>query len=132
MFQQPGTNGPGTVPLRGHLPVDSLPGDRDPELSRRLAVNQQLSATRRELDELRSLLDTLPEIFERKFEERLAPMLTQRQRLLEQNGELRQQMHQLEGTATHGQSHPRLVGNGGGSLGQALRHAFGFEARRSA
>ncbi|EDY39386.1 hypothetical protein CPCC7001_2267 [Cyanobium sp. PCC 7001] len=133
MFQKPGTNGPGTGPLTGHLPVDILPGDRDPQASRRLAVHQELSATRRELDELRSLVDTLPEIFERKFEERLAPMLTQRQRLLEQTGALRQQMHQLQGTATDGQIRPRLAGSGGGaSLAQTLRHAFGLEARRSA
>ncbi|SBO44137.1 hypothetical protein [Cyanobium sp. NIES-981] len=128
MFQRPGTD-----PLSGHHPVQPGPVDRDPPAARRLAVLQELRAAHRELEDLRSLLDTLPEIFERKFEERMAPILTQRQRLLEQNGKLRQQVLQLQGSAPEALEPHRLPGRAGRpSLGQALRHAFGLEGRRPA
>ena len=68
--------------------------------------------------------EDLKVIFERKFEERLSPMLTQRQRLLEQNEQARAQL-QLCGDAadtnlqlSDGQAGPRW--------GQALRHALGW------
>jgi hypothetical protein len=120
-------------PLSGNLPTDPPFLDRDPDVFRRQSLQQQLGATRRELEELRNLLDTLPEIFERKFQERLAPMLTQRQRLLEQNGHLRRQMDELQVSPACSHGQPRLRGQAGSSsLGRALRHAFGFEARRAA
>ena len=42
-----------------------------------------------------ALLRDLPEIFERKFQQRLQPLLERHQHLLEDNQQLRQQLRQL-------------------------------------
>ena len=73
----------------------------DPEL--RLAALQlqlanrerQLTEARQQIAELEALLEQLPDIFERKFQQRLEPFLDQQQRLLADNSDLRQQMRAL-------------------------------------
>ena len=73
----------------------------DPEL--RLAALQlqlanrerQLTEARQQIAELEALLEQLPDIFERKFQQRLEPFIDQQQRLLADNSELRQQMRVL-------------------------------------
>jgi predicted component of type VI protein secretion system len=47
---------------------------------------------------MEELLRDLPEIFERKFQQRLQPLLERQDRLLEDNQHLRQQMRQLTAT----------------------------------
>ena len=65
----------------------------------RLALTeQQLSEARERLAEMEELLRDLPEIFERKFQQRLQPLLERHDRLLEDNQQLRQQMRQLTAT----------------------------------
>ncbi|MFM7651616.1 MAG: hypothetical protein ACKO5M_01620, partial [Vulcanococcus sp.] len=65
----------------------------------RLALTeQQLSEARQRLAEMEGLLRDLPEIFERKFQQRLQPLLERHDRLLEDNQQLRQQMRQLTAT----------------------------------
>jgi hypothetical protein len=46
--------------------------------------------------ELEALLEDLPGIFERKFEQRLQPVLERQQRLLEENQQLHQEVLQLQ------------------------------------
>lgn len=48
-----------------------------------------------ELEELQTLLEELPGIFERKFEQRLQPVLNQQQLLLAENERLRAQVERL-------------------------------------
>lgn len=67
--------------------------------SLRLALTeQQLGEARQRLAEMEELLRDLPEIFERKFQQRLQPLLERHDRLLEDNQQLRQQMRQLTAT----------------------------------
>ena len=54
-----------------------------------------MAEARLQIAELEALLDQIPEIFERKFEQRLQPVLERQERLLEDNTELRQQIQQL-------------------------------------
>jgi len=55
-------------------------------------LEQELQATRDQLEALQDLLNDLPEIFERKFQGRLQPILEQQHRLLQDNASLRQQL----------------------------------------
>jgi hypothetical protein len=70
-------------------------------------------------------METLPQLFEEKFQERVGPMLEQHQRLLEQNSSLRDDLNQLPPAETSADelngrpTRPRL--------GAVLRHAFGLE-----
>ena len=54
----------------------------------------QLAAAQEQLAQLDALLRELPEIFERKFQQRLQPVLERQAQLLEDNRQLRQQLHQ--------------------------------------
>lgn len=72
-------------------------------------LEQELRATRSELDALQSLLDELPEIFERKFQSRLQPILEQQHRLLQDNAALRQQLLQLHPQTASPQQRPVLL-----------------------
>jgi hypothetical protein len=116
------------------LPPDGLPpvvGNASQDLqSQKLAsLRQQLAQTQEELASLQALMDSLPEIFEQKFQERVAPMLQQRQRLLDHNTALRSNLHQLAPAAG---SMDGVSGRGARPrLGAALRHAFGLEERRT-
>jgi hypothetical protein len=56
------------------------------------AAQRELAASQHQLAELQALLDELPEIFERKFEQRLQPFLEQQRLLVEENLELRDRL----------------------------------------
>jgi len=58
-------------------------------------AERKLAEARLQIAELEALLDEIPEIFERKFEQRLQPVLERQERLLEDNAELRQQIQHL-------------------------------------
>ena len=58
-------------------------------------TQQRLGESQRQLLEMEQLLRELPEIFERKFQQRLEPLRQQQERLLADNRDLRQQLHQL-------------------------------------
>ena len=65
----------------------------------RLAMTeQQLLDARQRLTDMEELLRDLPEIFERKFQQRLQPLLDRHDRLLEDNQQLRQQLRQFTAT----------------------------------
>ncbi|MEB3104698.1 MAG: hypothetical protein VKN17_02830 [Cyanobacteriota bacterium] len=59
-------------------------------------LEQELSAAREELAAVQALLEELPQIFERKFQSRLQPILGEQERLLQENSALRQQLLQLQ------------------------------------
>jgi hypothetical protein len=98
-------------------------------LNQRLStLQQQLDAIREQLDAHRGLLESLPEIFERRFEQRLKPMLGHRERLLAENTLLRQQL--LQAPAPDAEA-PALAPVEAAppareGLGGALRHALGL------
>lgn len=56
------------------------------------AAQRELAASQHQLAELQALLDELPEIFERKFEQRLQPFLERQRLLVEENLELRDRL----------------------------------------
>ena len=59
------------------------------------ATQAQLAAAQEQLTQLDALLRELPDIFERKFQQRLQPLLERQAHLLEDNQQLRQQLRQL-------------------------------------
>lgn len=59
------------------------------------STERKLAEARLQIAELEALLEEIPEIFERKFEQRLQPVLERQERLLDDNAALRQQIHQL-------------------------------------
>ena len=61
----------------------------NPELE---AIQRQLADTRQHIGELEALISELPEIYERKFEQQLQPLLEQERHLLQQNLLLRDQL----------------------------------------
>ena len=69
------------------------------EITKEQAKVQQLEQERDQavakLQELEDLLEKLPEIFERKFSQRLAPVLELQRLLAEDNSHLRAQVEQL-------------------------------------
>jgi hypothetical protein len=58
-------------------------------------AERKLAEARLQIAELEALLEDIPEIFERKFEQRLEPVLERQERLLEDNADLRQQIKLL-------------------------------------
>ena len=69
-----------------------------PEQTLQLALasaERRLAEARLQIAELEALLEDLPEIFERKFQQRLQPLLERQERLLEDNTSLREQIQQL-------------------------------------
>ena len=58
-------------------------------------AERRLAEARLQIAELEALLEDLPEIFERKFQQRLQPVLERQERLLEDNSALREQIQQL-------------------------------------
>ena len=69
------------------------------EIAKAQAKAQRLERERDQafskLEELEELLEKLPEIFENKFSQRLAPLLEQQMLLVEENSYLRKQVEQL-------------------------------------
>ena len=59
------------------------------------SAERKLAEARLQIAELEALLDEIPEIFERKFEQRLQPVLERQELLLNDNAELRQQIQLL-------------------------------------
>ena len=59
-------------------------------------AEHDLSSAQEQLQAMQTLLEELPEIFERKFQARLRPILEQQQQLLHDNAALRQQLQQLQ------------------------------------
>ena len=58
-------------------------------------AERKLAEARLQIAELEALLEEIPAIFERKFEQRLQPLLERQERLLDDNADLRQQIQQL-------------------------------------
>ncbi|MFO7629501.1 MAG: hypothetical protein R6W06_08295 [Prochlorococcaceae cyanobacterium] len=120
-MKQPSDPLPPLQPLRpafqagaaGHLPLPGMPAavptgaetaripeaNRISEAARIRALEEELASTRAELEQLQQLLAELPGIFERKFQQRLEPVLQQQHQLLEENTGLREQMRQLPAAA---------------------------------
>jgi hypothetical protein len=80
-----------------HGPVGGEPGAPDAEALRRLEL--ELSAARDEVQALHQMLEDLPEIFERKFRQRLQTVLDHQQHLLADNQALRERLYALAGAA---------------------------------
>ncbi|KMM16598.1 hypothetical protein [Synechococcus sp. GFB01] len=91
-------------------------------------LQKELQAARDELEAMQGLLSDLPEIFERKFQSRLEPILEQQHRLLEDNAALRQQLLQIQ--PQQGSQERRLLMPGpetsdcDAPRGQGLRHTL--------
>ncbi len=74
------------------MPYNPLSPEGPAEHQSLEAAQQELAASQRQLAELQALLDELPEIFERKFEQRLQPFLERQRLLAEENLELRDRL----------------------------------------
>ncbi len=87
--------------VAGRYPVDEPITEQPQEASElplQLALataERKLAEARLQIAELEALLEEIPEIFERKFEQRLQPVLERQERLLDDNAELRQQIQLL-------------------------------------
>ena len=84
-------------------------------------LEQELAAARAELVALHALLEDIPQIFERKFQQRLQP-------LLEDNANLRHQLQQLQGAPEPGRQPQLPPAPRQPRIRKALRHAFGLPA----
>ncbi len=72
-------------------------------------TQDDLEATRRELGELEALVRDLPQIYERKFQQRLQPLLDQQQLLARDNHALREQAQRRLPPAVGDPSAPAAV-----------------------
>ena len=69
---------------------------RDQDLRREWQSSQaELTRAQAQIADLEALLSELPDIFERKFQQRLQPLLERQEHLLEDNARLRQELHRL-------------------------------------
>jgi ABC-type transporter Mla subunit MlaD len=75
--------------------VPPVARDAGSEAARIQALESELASTRAQLQQLQDLLAELPGIFERKFQQRLEPVLQQQHQLQEENSGLREQLRQL-------------------------------------
>ena len=76
--------------------MDTSPSRRVEDLERALAeAERKLTEARLQITDLESLLEDLPGIFERKFQQRLQPVLERQQLLQADNSALQQQLRQL-------------------------------------
>ena len=77
-------------------PVDEADSARILSLQHELSCAQsQLAEARQQIGALESLLEDLPEIFERKFSQRLQPVLERQEQLLSDNRNLQQEIRRL-------------------------------------
>jgi hypothetical protein len=74
------------------LPTSPLSPEVPAEHQSLEAAQRELAASQHQLAELQALLDELPEIFERKFQQRLQPFLERQRLLAEENLELRDRL----------------------------------------
>ena len=65
-------------------------------------LEMELAAAREELKALHEMLEDLPEIFERKFQQRLATVLEHQKHLLDDNQALRERLYSLNPAASDG------------------------------
>ena len=87
-------------------------------------MERELATALAEITSLNALLEDIPEIFERKFQQRLEPLLAE-------NQALRHQVLQLQTSPTHFRAAGRLPPAKPSRaerprLGQVIRHAFGL------
>jgi hypothetical protein len=106
------------------------PGDPDPN-SRIERLELELAAARDEANALRQMLEDLPEIFERKFRQRLHAFHDHHQHLLADNKALRERLYSLSPTHGEGlsQARPELAAGEvphRQRLFRALRNSLGF------
>ncbi|MFM7266666.1 MAG: hypothetical protein ACKOZW_13960 [Cyanobium sp.] len=121
---EPGTVAPGPAPE-----VSSALAVRSP---RELELERELEAARAEVQALHEMLEDLPEIFERKFRQRVQSLVGDQQRLLADNQMLRDRLYALTPappTVRRG-SIAALPGRGASEperkgLGHAVREALG-------
>jgi len=95
-----------------------------PNLRELRAVERELATALAEITSLNELLEDIPEIFERKFQQRLQPLLAE-------NQALRHQVLQLQSSPTEFRAAELLppVRPSRGQrprFGQVIRHAFGL------
>ena len=74
------------------MPTSPLSPEGPAEHQSLEAAQRELAASQHQLAELQALLDELPEIFERKFQQRLQPFLERQRLLAEENIELRDRL----------------------------------------
>ncbi|MDI9405365.1 MAG: hypothetical protein QM522_01550 [Chitinophagaceae bacterium] len=99
------------------------------------SLEREISATREEIQAMRTLLDELPGIFESRFATRLEPLLSERNRLTGETEQLRQTLQELQPLATRAclpPPQPQPPTPRQGRIGGALRHAFGLVVDRAA
>ena len=100
--------------------TSQLPGQPTAEaLARNQRLQQELEAARAELAAMHELLEEIPQIFERKFQQRLQP-------ILQDNANLRQQLMQLQGAPELGRQPQLPPARQTPRIRKALRHAFGL------
>ncbi|MCP9840005.1 hypothetical protein KBY93_05060 [Synechococcus sp. J7-Johnson] len=88
---------PGSPPLNDRLRSALREASLELEATRAqlLTCQQDLERARRQLADLEELIRDLPQIFERKFHQRLQPLLDQQQLLAQDNHALREQARRL-------------------------------------
>ena len=93
-------------------------------LAHQQRLQQELDAARAELAAMQELLEEIPQIFERKFQQRLQP-------ILEDNAKLRHQVQQLQGAPEPGRQLQLPPARRSPRIRKALRHAFGLPSSSS-
>lgn len=92
-------------------------------LAHQQRLQQELDEARAELAAMHELLEEIPQIFERKFQQRLQP-------ILEDNANLRNQLQQLQGGPEPGRQLQLPPARRTPKIRKALRHAFGLPSSR--
>ena len=107
-----------------HLPpAEEAPQHSAEALAHQQRLEQELAAARAELAAMHELLEDIPQIFERKFQQRLQP-------ILEDNASLRRQLQQLQGAPQPGRQLQLPPAKRTPRIRKALRHAFGLPPSR--
>lgn len=102
-----------------HLPPTQGASQRSIDALAQQQLEQELAGTRAELTAMQELMEDIPLIFERKFQQRLQP-------ILEDNANLRRQLQQLRGGVGSGRPWQIPPGVRTPRINTALRHAFGL------
>lgn len=106
-----------------HFPPAEAAGHCSAEAPAQQQLERELAATQAELAAMHELLEDIPQIFERKFQQRLKP-------ILEDNAILRRQLQQLQGRVEYGRPLHLPPGMRTPRITKALRHAFGLPPSR--
>ena len=101
------------------LPSEQAPQPSAEALAHQQRLKQELDEARAELAAMQALLEEIPQIFERKFQQRLQP-------ILEDNANLRSQLQQLQGAPEPGRQPQLPPARRSPRIRKALRHAFGL------